>query len=210
MVGLKNVIIRLQLEPNQTWTLSGSRLINVIINFNLLPQTTNKAKFSLCRHKSGTDCVVWHWSLHTGSQTAIFPPTRQPGQSQAASHVMLGLWWRRNWRTRILMFAKDALMRSSWEAKLDFFFPPKKKRRHIWFIPLECFFGLNYIILARAQQMLNDDNLTNCAYTIMSHTMAIFILITTRKVIASIVTMFSGTIYWHESETLSQNFLPKF
>lgn len=38
----------------------------------------------------------------------------------------------------------------------------------------------------------------------MSHTMVIFILITTRKVIASIVTMFSGTIYWHESETVTK------
>lgn len=148
VVGLKNVIICLQLEPNHTWTLSGGHLINAIINLNLLPQTTNKAKFSLRRHKSGTDCVVWHWSLHTGSQAAIFPPTRPPVQSQAAPHVMLPLRCRRSWRSQILMFAKDALMRSSWETNLDFLTLTLKC--HIKFIPSECFAGFNYIILASA------------------------------------------------------------
>lgn len=209
MVGLKNVIICLQLEPNQTWTLSGSRLINVIINFNLLPQTTNKAKFSLCRHKSGTDCVVWHWSLHTGSQTAIFPPTRQPGQSTSSLTCYARSMMKEKLENSDFNVCKRCIDEIILGSQTGFFFPQKKKR-HIWFIPLECFFGLNYIILARAQQTLNADNLTNCAYTIMSHTMVIFILITTRKVIASIVTMFSGTVYWHKSETLSQNFLPKF
>lgn len=87
----KNVTIGLQLQPVSIWIPSASHLINRIINLNLLPQNTNKAKFSLCRHKSGTAAVIWHWRLHTGSQAAMFPPTHQPGQSQASIHVALCL-----------------------------------------------------------------------------------------------------------------------
>lgn len=155
MAGFKNVIIGLQLQPNQNWTLSASHLINMIINLNFLPQTTNKAKFSLCRHKSGTGCVVWHWSLHTGSQAAIFPPTHQRGQSQASSHVALCLLWRRSWRIWILMFAK-CIAEIILTRQPRFFYSPKNKSLYYYY---SLFFHQN-ITFGKGQNIITAHNFT--------------------------------------------------